>query len=453
LDVKLTDLPARTRYLAADPETVVRWSTRLGQRDRPRIGLAWAGRPDHARDQERSMQLIQLQELLAHPGVDWISLQSGASRLEITASGMPLRDFGGELRDFHETAALIENLDLVVAVDTAVAHLAGAMGKPVWILLPHVPDWRWLLERDDSPWYPSARLFRQRLRGDWASVIGDVHAELLARFPVDISKPAATPVLPRASSEPPACKVCGQPSDRLGAVDFAKNCLDPAATRTRLSGIAVEYFRCGNCGLLFTPAFDHWDKPRFLSEIYNDEYPAVDPDYVDARPRANAQFVVTLLRGTADFRILDYGGGNDRFAQLLRGAGFDCLSWDPLRATAQSPRARGSCDLVTAFEVFEHSPTPRETFAEASSFLNENGALIFSTLVVEPDQSQGINHWYVAPRNGHVTIFSRQALAEMAGRAGLTVWHINDDLHVAWQQRPLWLDLARLHQPLAMAGT
>lgn len=445
LGIRLADLPGRCPYLAPDAEAVARWASLLGPRDRPRVGLVWAGRPDHARDRERSVSLAEMSDLLAIQGIDWVSLQLGAPRLQIAATGGRPRDLGGELRDFHETAALIGNLDLLITVDTAAAHLAGAMGKPVWILLPHVPDWRWLLERDDSPWYPSARLFRQREGADWAHVMREVQTELLARFGLDSPNPAAAE---RDSHEARTCKVCGHTSDRLGVVDFAKNCLDPLGARTRLSGVAVEYFRCSNCALLFTPAFDHWDKPRFVREIYNDEYSRVDPDYVDARPRANAQLIASLLRGKDDLRILDYGSGNDRFAQLLRAEGFDCASWDPLRETGKPAHARGSFDLVTAFEVFEHSPTPLETFAEAVSFLKENGALIFSTLIVDP--AWGIDHWYVAPRNGHVTLYSRQALAEMAGRAGLTVRHINDGLHVAWQQEPAWLDLEGTRQPCAL---
>lgn len=451
LGVKLADLPGRSSYLTADRETVARWASLLGKRDRPRIGLVWAGRPDHARDRERSVSLAEMRDLLAIQGVEWISLQLGAPRLQIAASGARLRDLGGELRDFCETAALIENLDLLITVDTATAHLAGAMGKSVWILLPQVPDWRWLLERNNSPWYPSARLFRQRESGDWASVLREVQAELVSTFRLASRNPVATNVAEPGSDEPRACKVCGQQSDLLGIVDFAKNCLDSGGARTRLSGITVPYFRCGNCGLLFTPAFDHWDKPRFRREIYNDEYLQVDPDYADARPRANARLVATLLRGKDDFRVLDYGGGNDRFAQLLQGEGFDCVSWDPLHETARPSRVRDPYDVVTAFEVFEHSPTPLETFAEAASLLKKNGALIFSTLVIDPYRLEGVNHWYVAPRNGHVTIYSRQALAKMAGHVGFAMRHINDDLHVAWQQKPVWLDLEGTGQPWTMA--
>jgi tetratricopeptide (TPR) repeat protein len=180
LQVKISDLPARMPYLMADPEAVTRWSEALGPRERPRVGVVWAGRPDHARDRERSIAFAQLSELFAISDVDWISVQQGPAAS--AAVGSSVRTPPGELRDFHETAALVQNLDLLITVDTAVAHLAGAMGKPAWILLPHIPDWRWLLDRSDSPWYPSVRLFRQRADGGWPEVMREVGAQLRASF-------------------------------------------------------------------------------------------------------------------------------------------------------------------------------------------------------------------------------------------------------------------------------
>jgi len=165
-------------YLIADPEAVARWSAALGPRERPRVGVVWAGRPDHARDRERSIAFAQLSELFAIRDVDWISVQQGPAAS--AAVGSSIRVPPGELRDFHETAALVHNLDLLITVDTAVAHLAGAMGKPVWILLPYIPDWRWLLDRSDSPWYPSVRLFRQRADGGWPGVMREVDVQLRA---------------------------------------------------------------------------------------------------------------------------------------------------------------------------------------------------------------------------------------------------------------------------------
>jgi len=123
-------------------------------------------------DKERSLAFEALAPILAVKGMRLFSLQIGAAADEVRQARMI--DLSPHLTDFAETAGAIANLDLVISVDTAVAHLAGAMGKPVWIMLPFVPDWRWLLEREDSPWYPTARLFRQKTRGDWGQVARDI---------------------------------------------------------------------------------------------------------------------------------------------------------------------------------------------------------------------------------------------------------------------------------------
>ncbi len=144
------------------------------------VGLVWAGKPEYTNDKKRSMPLSLFIPLLRSPGVTWFSLQKGRAADEIGLLPSELRpvDFTGALFDFEETAAFIENLDLVISVDTAVAHLAGALGKPVWTLLPFIPDWRWLLQREDSPWYPTMRLFRQSTIGDWGAVLNRVQREL-----------------------------------------------------------------------------------------------------------------------------------------------------------------------------------------------------------------------------------------------------------------------------------
>ncbi len=150
--------------------------TRAGDR---RIGIAWAGAPEHHNDRNRSIPFAAFAPLAALERVTLISLQKGPARSEMFgyAGASPLFDAGRRLRDFMRTAEVIAALDLVVTADTSVAHVAGAMGKPVWILLPYAPDWRWLLGRDDSPWYPSARLFRQSSPGDWTGVIRRVAEE------------------------------------------------------------------------------------------------------------------------------------------------------------------------------------------------------------------------------------------------------------------------------------
>ena len=175
----LENIPAPIPYLAVDATAAARWRERIGTAPGLKIGLAWAGNAQHKNDRNRSIALERLKPLVDGVAAQWFSLQVGerAGDLARAASGK-LTDLADRLTDFAETAAAIDNLDLVISVDTAVAHLAGALGKPVSVLLPAVPDWRWLLGRGDSPWYPTARLFRQPARGDWESVVRALGAAL-----------------------------------------------------------------------------------------------------------------------------------------------------------------------------------------------------------------------------------------------------------------------------------
>ena len=163
-------------YLSARSDRLSGWREWLGSRRARRIGIVWAGNPAHRNDRNRSLPLGLLEPLLALPHTEWISLQMGDARreLERVAPELRPRDASFGLQDFADTAALIASLDLVLTVDTSVAHLAGALAKPCWILLPFAPDWRWQLKRADSPWYGSVRLFRQSQRGQWSSVVQEL---------------------------------------------------------------------------------------------------------------------------------------------------------------------------------------------------------------------------------------------------------------------------------------
>ncbi|HLY88585.1 MAG TPA: tetratricopeptide repeat-containing glycosyltransferase family protein [Acetobacteraceae bacterium] len=162
----LASVPNRVPYLRAPADRLRVWRERLGKHTRRRIGLAWWG-TQHI--PKRSVPFAALQPILAAGDTEFHSLQK-----EPAGDDASLIDHHAELQDFADTAALISLLDVVITIDTAVAHLAGALGKPVWIMLHHNADWRWLLERDDSPWYPTARLFRQKQAGDWAGVVAEV---------------------------------------------------------------------------------------------------------------------------------------------------------------------------------------------------------------------------------------------------------------------------------------
>lgn len=196
---RLETVPNRVPYLWAPVGQRAVWQERLGPRpgprQAPRIGIAWSGNARHQNDQNRSVPLETLQPLLALPA-GFHCLQRDLRPGDLPAFAMcgNLTFFGGDLLDFADTAAMISQLDLVIAVDTAVAHLAGAMGWPVWVMLPFAPDWRWLQQGEATPWYPTARLFRQDAPGDWSGVIRKLCAALQVwlanRSMVDHASPA-----------------------------------------------------------------------------------------------------------------------------------------------------------------------------------------------------------------------------------------------------------------------
>jgi tetratricopeptide (TPR) repeat protein len=178
---RLDDVPAVIPYLHAAPDRTAAWAERLRRlapSSHRKIGIVWAGRPTHNNDRRRSSKLADFAPLAALPGVALVSLQKGPSADQAGSyfGRAPLINIGAEVRDYNDTMALLECLDLVVTVDTSVGHLAAAMGKPVWILLATSPDWRWLLGREDSPWYPTVRLFRQTVPRVWGDVFQTVAA-------------------------------------------------------------------------------------------------------------------------------------------------------------------------------------------------------------------------------------------------------------------------------------
>lgn len=177
----LDNLPAEAPYLSADALSSELWRQRMpNTRGALKVGLVWAGNPGHKNNRNRSIQLDQFNVLGDVPNLAFFSLQKGVgtNQARLLAVNFHIHDLMGYVEDFADTAALIAQLDLVLCVDTAVAHLAGAMGKPTWVLLPFAPDWRWLQKRTDSPWYPSMRLFRQQKAGDWSEALFQVREAL-----------------------------------------------------------------------------------------------------------------------------------------------------------------------------------------------------------------------------------------------------------------------------------
>jgi len=176
----IASIPARVPYLTPSAFHLEKWQRRRGEGGKLVVALVWAGSPRHLRDRQRSIPFDALAPIWGVAGVRFVSLQKGAVATELASipPGTDVIDLGPELQDFSDTAAVISQSDLVLCVDTGVAHLAGALGKPVWVMLPTPADWRWLEERDDSPWYPTMRLFRQSRRGEWGDVVERVKVAL-----------------------------------------------------------------------------------------------------------------------------------------------------------------------------------------------------------------------------------------------------------------------------------
>lgn len=179
LKLQLAELPGKWPYLTADSGRLEHWRQRLQALPRPWVALVWAGRPEHNNDRHRSLSLADLAPL-ARTDISFIALQKGpaAAQAATPPAGMSLLALDDEIRDFEDTAAILTLADLLISIDSSPVHLAGALGRPAWVLLPFVPDWRWLTERSDSPWYPSLQLFRQTAHGDWPGTLQALAAAL-----------------------------------------------------------------------------------------------------------------------------------------------------------------------------------------------------------------------------------------------------------------------------------
>jgi hypothetical protein len=246
------------------------------------------------------------------------------------------------------------------------------------------------------------------------------------------------------SAAPAPCKICESPAPLYGVVDFNKCCEEARGFRLPLSGVPIYYRSCPRCGFVFTDAFDDWSVDQFRAHIYNDDYGMVDPDYGTRRPSANALSVVDLWGAIkADTRVLDYGGGNDTLCAILRTQGFAAaITYDPM-VPEFARRPPGKFDLVTCFETLEHLPDPAAGIAALVESVADPGMVFYSTLVQPPNLGEhgGPAWWYVAPRNGHISLFTKQALAWAWGRHGYKTVTVgaNNVLHLAFRTLPSFL--------------
>jgi SAM-dependent methyltransferase len=245
------------------------------------------------------------------------------------------------------------------------------------------------------------------------------------------SRLAALPPLASAgvSAALLSCKICGSVAEFFDVTDFGKG---NAFFRFGPSGISIEHYRCRDCGFMWAPLFDDWTAADFKHHIYNDEYRFVDGEYAEARPKRMADHMAKWLAGFETARILDYGSGNGLFAQHLRDAGFKHVAnFDPF---SEPIRPAGRFDVITCFEVIEHSPTPVQTMNELASLLAEDGCIILGESLQPPDiASLRCGWWYCMPRNGHISFYTDRALVKLAALSDL-LFHPGGGLHAFSRQ-------------------
>ncbi|HEX3710855.1 MAG TPA: class I SAM-dependent methyltransferase [Pseudolabrys sp.] len=229
------------------------------------------------------------------------------------------------------------------------------------------------------------------------------------------------------------CKVCRSPAPLFGAADFNKSCEERRGVRLPHYGFAVYYRRCPSCGFLFTDCFDRWSHAEFRQHIYNSAYVQVDPDYKEKRPLEAATLIAGLFEARkTTLSVLDYGGGSGLFAERLRMSGFsDCNTYDPFTPGFDKPPDK-TYGLITCFETLEHTPDPTACVQAIGESLRPDGLVVFSTLVQPPEfEKLGINWWYVAPRNGHISIHSAKSLALLWEAQGFALTSVSGDVHIA----------------------
>ena len=239
----------------------------------------------------------------------------------------------------------------------------------------------------------------------------------------------------------PPCPICDGTATLLDVVDFTKNCEELHGFFLPLSGIPVYYRMCENCGFVFSTDFWDWRDEDFRVGIYNPDYIQVDPDYLTVRPQANAQRLHELLGAKKEhLRHLDYGGGNGTCSAALVANGWNSTSCDPFSEPANDITTRGRFNLITAFEVFEHVPRPDELMRRLIPLMDSACLVIFSTLTSDLKlvRNQRINWWYCAPRNGHISLYSKRSLELLGDRFDLRSGSFDEGLHCYFNQLPHW---------------
>lgn len=237
------------------------------------------------------------------------------------------------------------------------------------------------------------------------------------------------------------CPVCNAACSLLDVVDFNKSCEEAKGKFADLAGVPVYYALCKNCGFCFAPEIAIWKLEEFEERIYNDKYILFDPDYTEIRPRENATSLISMFGDrTSSFKHLDYGGGNGLLTSILKLSNWQSYSYDPFVDRNVNINQLGKFELITAFEVFEHVPDVRQLMENLRSLLSPDGIVLFSTLLSDGNihSNQRLSWWYASPRNGHISLFSRDSLTILARNYGFNFGSFSVGFHAFFTRVPPW---------------
>lgn len=230
-----------------------------------------------------------------------------------------------------------------------------------------------------------------------------------------------------------SCTICGSDTYIWGCVDFNKSCEELNNKFLDYSGVPIYYLKCTNCNHIFSTDFDDWDHEDFKENIYNEHYIEVDPEYSGARSLRDVQWFTKSINYDKSLNILDYGAGPAVFGKELVKDGYNVESWDPLWGTDITWEQDKKFDLITAFEVLEHSPTPIRTIKEIHGYLAPQGKILITTLANDILQDKrDPTYWYLAPRNGHVCMYSNRSIEILFSLVGMKVQHLAWNTHLAY---------------------